>query len=197
MPRPLTKQEKAVVIDNMYKNGLLLIRTKKLKNITVEDITTASGIAKGTFYVYYKTKEEFMYEIIKKFEIDLMDNIIVAASDNADLKSKVVYIFKNLYLSSNSIAFSLTPEDVEWLLSKLPEKKVPEQEKAQNNFVLMFEALGIPTSKCTSTTIHYLADCLLHISSSSQVYNDEIGKQEALDIMINTIADYVCTLAQV
>lgn len=197
MPRPLTKQEKAVVIDNMYKNGLLLIRTKKLKNITVEDITTASGIAKGTFYVYYKTKEEFMYEIIKKFEIDLMDNIIAAASNNADLKSKVVYIFKNLYLSSNSIAFSLTPEDVEWLLSKLPEKKVPEQEKAQNNFVLMFEALGIPTSKCTSTTIHYLADCLLHISSSSQVHNDEIGKQEALDIMINTIADYVCTLAQV
>lgn len=197
MPRPLTKQEKEVVIDNMYKNGLLLIRTKKLKNITVEDITTASGIAKGTFYVYYKTKEEFMYEIIKKFEIDLMDNIIAAASDNADLKSKVVYIFKNLYLSSNSIAFSLTPEDVEWLLSKLPEKKVPEQEKAQNNFVLMFEALGIPTSKCTSTTIHYLADYLLHISSSSQVYNDEIGKQEALDIMINTIADYVCTLAQV
>lgn len=195
MPRPLTEIEKSTIMDIMYNKGIQLIRLKKLKSITVEDVTSASGIAKGTFYAYYKSKEEFLYEIINRFEIELMDQVAAVARGSGDLKSKVLFIFKNIYLASNSIAFSLQPQDVKWLLSKLPQKVNPHDQKTQNNFVTLFAVLGIPTAKCTSSTIHYLADCLLHISSSQLSFCDEDGRQETMNLLINTIADYVCTLA--
>lgn len=195
MPKPLTNEEKSAVMDTMYHKGIQLIREKKLKNVTVEDITSAAKIAKGTFYVYYKSKEEFLFQLIKRFETELMKNIVAAAKGDGDLKMKVVYIFKNIYLAPDSIAFSLKPEDVQWLLQKLPDKAEAERKKSQNNSVQIFDALGITTEKSKSTAIHYLSDCLLHISSSELVYYDESGKNEALDIMINTIADYICKLA--
>lgn len=195
MPKPLTPEEKTAVMDAMYHSGIQLIRTKKLKSITVEDITSAAGLAKGTFYVYYKSKEEFLYQLIKRFEAELMRNIVAAASSDGELKMKIIYIFKNIYLAPDSIAFSLAPEDVQWLLQKLPDKAGVEREKSQNNSVQIFEALGISTEKSKSTAIHYLSDCLLHISSSELVYYDEAGKEEAMDIMVNTIADYICRVA--
>lgn len=195
MPKPLTPEEKTAIINKMYRKGIQLIRIKKLKSITVEDITSAAGLAKGTFYVYYKSKEEFLFQLIKRFETELMQNIVMAAKGEGELKTKVTYIFKHIYLASDSIAFSLTPEDVEWLLHKLPDKADPERDKSQNNSALILGALGISSEKCKSTTIHYLADCLLHIASSELVYYDKAGKEEAMDIMVNTIADYICRLA--
>ena len=194
MPKPLTEEQKLATMDVMYQKGLHLVRTKKLKNITVEDVTSAAGIAKGTFYVYYKSKEEFLYQLLNRFEIELTESVAAAAHSDGTLKSKVSHILKDIYLAQDSIAFSLSPEDVAWLLSKLPPHITAQKETGQNNFVLLFLALGIQPCKCTSSTIHHLADCLGHIASSQFAACEDAGKLEAIDIMVNSIADYVCKL---
>lgn len=43
--------------------GEKLIVEKGFDNISVEDITQACGVAKGTFYVYFKRKEDIVQEI--------------------------------------------------------------------------------------------------------------------------------------
>ncbi|MBQ7409298.1 MAG: TetR/AcrR family transcriptional regulator, partial [Alphaproteobacteria bacterium] len=42
----------------LLKTGQKLIMRKGLSNISVEDITNAAGVAKGTFYTYFKRKED-------------------------------------------------------------------------------------------------------------------------------------------
>ncbi len=68
----------------MNKKDLIVFSTKKLilergyKNISVEDITKDAGIAKGSFYTYFKSKnlvidyilEEFIVNLKKDFNID-------------------------------------------------------------------------------------------------------------------------------
>lgn len=196
MPKPLTEEQKSATMDVMYKKGLKLIRTKKLKNITVEEITSAAGIAKGTFYAYYKSKEEFLYQLLNRFETELMEKVATAAHSESTLKGKVLHIFKDIYLAEDSIAFSLDTEDVDWLLGKLPAYITAQNKTSQNNFLVMFLELGIQPCKCTSSTIHYLADCLRHISSLQFPACEDAGKQEAIDILVNSIASYVCKLAE-
>lgn len=68
----------------LNKKDLIVFSTKKLilergyKNISVEDITKDAGIAKGSFYTYFKSKnlvidyilEEFIVNLKKDFNID-------------------------------------------------------------------------------------------------------------------------------
>ena len=68
MPRKLTEDEIQQQKDYMYQKGIFLIKEKGVMNITLEDITRASQMAKGSFYRYYKTKEMFLYEVIKRNE---------------------------------------------------------------------------------------------------------------------------------
>ena len=41
----------------------LLIREKGIDNVSVDDITKQAGVAKGSYYVYFKKKEDIVGEI--------------------------------------------------------------------------------------------------------------------------------------
>ncbi|MBR1618075.1 TetR/AcrR family transcriptional regulator, partial [bacterium] len=42
-----------------------LIKQKGFYKLNIEDITQSAGVAKGTFYTYFKHKEEIVLEICK------------------------------------------------------------------------------------------------------------------------------------
>lgn len=48
----------------MLENGFQLIKHFGLKKTSISDIAKASGIAAGTFYNFFQSKEEFVYHII-------------------------------------------------------------------------------------------------------------------------------------
>ncbi len=68
----------------LLKTGQKLIMKHGLSNISVEDITNAAGVAKGTFYTYFKRKEDIVFEICRepfaqiaeRFHADLEQDII-------------------------------------------------------------------------------------------------------------------------
>lgn len=48
----------------MMEKGFQLIKRNGLKKTTIEDVTKESGIARGTFYNFFESKEEFVYNIV-------------------------------------------------------------------------------------------------------------------------------------
>lgn len=55
--------------------GKRLIASKPISSITVQDITRACGIAKGTFYCYFKSKEELCAHLALMPGTDLIEAI--------------------------------------------------------------------------------------------------------------------------
>src|SRR6059036_3930333 len=49
---------------------------------TVDDITRAAGVAKGTFYLYFREKREIYYEVIRGF-LQLIKDIGRSVTDAA------------------------------------------------------------------------------------------------------------------
>ncbi len=47
----------------LLETGEKLIRERGFDSVSVEDITTACGVAKGTFYTYFKRKEDIVQEL--------------------------------------------------------------------------------------------------------------------------------------
>ncbi len=55
--------------------GLELIKEKGFNAINVEDITKKAGVAKGTFYIYFKRKEDIVMEISRTPFGEIADNV--------------------------------------------------------------------------------------------------------------------------
>ena len=47
--------------DKLYETALKLINQKGFENVSVEDITQTAGVAKGTFYHHFDSKENLLY----------------------------------------------------------------------------------------------------------------------------------------
>ena len=52
-----------------------LLKVNGFKALSVEDITSAAGVAKGTFYVYFKHKEDIIAEICRGYFKAIEDEI--------------------------------------------------------------------------------------------------------------------------
>ncbi len=60
--------------DRLIKEGIELIYKNGYSQTKISDITKKAGVAHGTFYVYFASKEKFFMEILKMSRKDLVSN---------------------------------------------------------------------------------------------------------------------------
>ena len=75
----------------IYTTACSLIEEKGFANVSVEDITHACGVAKGTFYVYFKRKEEIIFECCKEWFSDVDRK---AREHKGTIIAKLAFYFK-------------------------------------------------------------------------------------------------------
>lgn len=191
MPKIVTEEEKNQLREAMYHETIQLIQTKGLKRITVEDIIHAVGIAKGTFYNHYPSKEELLFHVIQKSEKELFHRVLSIDFQTGDFYETVRKTFKEIYLAEDSIVLYVQPEDITSLISKLSEKtKQSIKEKQTNNFQQIAALFGIDQSDPhVFGVVSYLMDCLQFTATNSD-YGRE-ARQTALEIIIDSLADFL------
>ncbi|WP_339291631.1 TetR/AcrR family transcriptional regulator [Paenibacillus sp. FSL W8-0187] len=191
MPKIVTEHEKDMVREAMFTQGIELIRKKGVKRITVEDITSATHIGKGSFYSYYNSKEELLYSIIKKSESRMFERVEALLSENANLNERLVKVLKEIYLAADSIVLYVSPSDIELLLRKLPAEVADrEASKSNNYFSRTLSLCGIDESRCEMDVLAYLMNAL-HFVGSTDMSFGERGREKALDFLVHAIADYM------
>jgi AcrR family transcriptional regulator len=191
MPKIVTEHEKDMVREAMFTQGIELIRKKGVKRITVEDITSATHIGKGSFYSYYNSKEELLYSIIKKSESRMFERVEAVLSENTNLNERLVKVLKEIYLAADSIVLYVSPSDIELLLRKLP-GEVADREASKSNdyFSRTLSLCGIDESRCEMDVLAYLMNALHFVGSTDMTFGER-GREKALDILVHSIADYM------
>lgn len=53
---------------NIYHAALELIESKGYDNVSIEDIAQKANTAKGTFYLYFKSKQDLIYHTIEMYD---------------------------------------------------------------------------------------------------------------------------------
>lgn len=182
MPRKLTEDEIQEQKDYMYQKGIFLIRKKGIRNVTLEDITNESQMAKGSFYHYYQSKELYLYEVIKRNEAYFFSKMI----SEKDMKKS----FEKYFLSDEFLFAYLVPEDLDYLLRRLPkEYREKEQNKSQSNFQLVSQMLGIEMTQENYGTLSYLMDGLQAVLRSPGNYGEE-GRKRAAKMIVEDISAF-------
>lgn len=135
MPKIVSEEERKLTQEAIYEKTVRLIKDKGIRTVTIDDIVTAVGIGKGSFYTYYPSKEACLFEVIKRCEKEAFSRMEKMLSSGYSDREKIIQLLKEIFVSRDSLVTSINQLDVEVLLRKLPpEYRVEENEKSENNF---------------------------------------------------------------
>lgn len=101
MPK-FSKQEKQLISQKLVTVAEKLFCAHGLKKVTVEEITKAAGIAKGSFYAFYPSKEELYFHLLVNCQKDLWQKMAEYLKQHHALKPRdlvnetLIYLFKLL-----------------------------------------------------------------------------------------------------
>lgn len=177
--------------NTMYENGYKLIIKHGIKKTLVEDITKVTGIAKGTFYNFFESKELFIYEIImyKRSCVKSKLNQIILEKGKLDRESLKNFII-DLTFGDNNIYNYLNDEDIAGLELKVP-SSTSSKAFDQDIALMILNSIDIgDRNNCDYKIIANYIKILSLVVSNKKKLNDEV-LQPTIDLIINSVLDYI------
>ena len=98
-----------------------LLKANGFNALCVEDITKAAGVAKGTFYVYFKHKEDIVAEICRGYFKEIEDEI--SGMFDSDLVEKLSLYFDNFMKAVELYGINICRE---WIRASIDPKTAPD-----------------------------------------------------------------------
>ncbi|MFH1853134.1 MAG: TetR/AcrR family transcriptional regulator [Candidatus Neomarinimicrobiota bacterium] len=127
MVKSFEPQVRERIRQDLLEKGRELFAIYGLKKTSVEDIATRVGISKGSFYNFFRSKEELFFEIVEEeehFRDSLLSELINSANDT---RSALKQMFARALeiVDDNKIMEKLyQPGVYEHLLRKIPAEKL-------------------------------------------------------------------------
>ncbi len=129
--RVFTDEQREKLRTVMLEAGFPLIKECGVTHTTITKITDAAGIAKGTFYHFWKNKEEYLAELIRYHRQKMLPMLIgedvLAGKRKLGREDARIY-FRHLVDKEKSIYANMTLEDESKLVSKTSDFD-PDEEK--------------------------------------------------------------------
>jgi len=132
MARGFTDREREIIRNDLVATGRELFGTFGLKKTSIEDLTKAVGIAQGSFYTFFNSKEELYLEVMDR-EGEAIKQKLLKEENIKDL-TRVRYksFFKKVFeiVNSNPIIRQMFfEEEVDILIRKIPPEEMKEYNK--------------------------------------------------------------------
>lgn len=137
MPKIYSETERTDIKDNLKREANILMIERGIKKTTVDELVKRAGIPKGTFYLFYPSKEMLLFECIQDFHneadkiiSDGMEQIIRKYKSrtkgkrfsNECLDEITDVLMEAINITRGScLKIMLDPESMNLLISKLPE----------------------------------------------------------------------------
>ena len=116
MPIAFTEEEMTKLRHELILAGIRLSRELGLQRMSVEKITSAVGIAKGSFYIFFDSKEDFILEIADYANRETEKMLLAALNGRRQMSAHEFISFFNMYIHSDyDLMGGLTVNDFFWL----------------------------------------------------------------------------------
>lgn len=124
--RVFTEEERAKYREKMLDAGFDLLKQYGMTHMSVAKITEAAGIGVSTFYNFFSSKEEYVYEVMKYRRKMVPEFIKIALNGKEKAGPAETRTYLKMMIDEKYSVFpSLTPDDEQRLLDMLPEQARP------------------------------------------------------------------------
>ncbi|MFR8776596.1 MAG: TetR/AcrR family transcriptional regulator [Eggerthellaceae bacterium] len=116
MPTAFTDEELEHIRSALIQAGIRLSKELGLQRMSVEKLTAAVGIAKGSFYMFFGSKEDFILEVAEYTGAQTQKMLLSRLNGRRKMSAHEFMEFFSEYLHSDfDLMNGLTVEDFFWL----------------------------------------------------------------------------------
>lgn len=188
MPKSYTEQERAYIIERLKEEATDCLTKYGVKKTTVDELVKRVKIPKGTFYLFYPSKELLLFEVFlelhEKIELQLLEGFAQIEKDNITLEQMTDLIFRFYKIADESPLIKLlTSGDIELLARKLPKEAISEH-FVQDDFLIEKIFSMVPNVK--DKDVETFSTAFRNIFFT-MVYKKEMGEKnydESLKLLI-------------
>ncbi|OJG42171.1 hypothetical protein RV02_GL004077 [Enterococcus gilvus] len=194
LPRELTPDEKARNKQMLVDKGRALVYQYGIKKVSVDDVVASAGIAKGSFYHYFSSKDEFLYAIVYQIHRELFGRLKIIAERIKPLSSherrQTIKAFSDQFFSSNDMIFFVKEQqEIQRFLLRYSKEKMAELETYEKqNYRDFFAILEIEDKhpEIVQNYVHLLGFGMFHREVMIDTY-----LTETVHIMLDGLMDYL------
>ncbi|WP_026664966.1 TetR/AcrR family transcriptional regulator [Butyrivibrio sp. FC2001] len=191
MPKSYSDQEREYIVKRLKEEAVKCLSQYGVRRTTVDELVKRVGIPKGTFYLFYKSKELLLFEVIQE-QHDAINNDLAAALSvisrkaiTADTLTDLIFdFFKKT--EEMPILKLLDTDEVELLVRKLPKEVVEahlqDDTDTIGQMLSMFPVKKDVDVKAISAAFHAIYFATLHKADIGEDSYDE-----ALKILIRGV----------
>ncbi|UNC92008.1 TetR/AcrR family transcriptional regulator [Candidatus Contubernalis alkaliaceticus] len=182
MPKHFTSNEREIIYQRLIEAGKEYWERYGIKRTNVQDLARAAGISKGTFYLFFKSKELFFMEVLQKSHDQIKQQLMqVLMSEQGSLKerfvSAVMKLFEEIKLNPWMVRLMSGNGEYAYLIRKLPREKVEQHivgdDEDTKQLLEMLCITGDIDTKTVSAALRGLFFILLH--------RQEVGEEQVDD----------------
>ncbi len=149
MPKGFTDQEKKNIELSLISAGKDAFGRFGIKKTNVDELAKAAGISKGAFYMFFQSKEDLYFAILRYYETEIHRTIFkLIDNDFKDEQKKFKNVMKEIIATIEDDFFFqrlLAKKDYEYLRRRLSPEQV--QEALQSDIDFASRLAGIWKSK--------------------------------------------------
>lgn len=195
MPKKFSEQEKHWIRQKLLEIGKKSFETVGLRKTSVEDLTKATGISQGAFYIFFGSKEELFYEILLIEEETIREKLFQLLDSETELTKDSLQRFmlhSFRLMSENPLIRHMYVEgEFEQLIRKLPkeilERNFSEDEDALMPVIRKWQSAGILSGTRPELIVSMLRAVVL-----LSLHKKEIGEafySDTIELLVSVMAE--------
>lgn len=131
MPQIFTPEKKTEIKAQLLKEGREMMLERGITGMNIEELAASAGIAKGTFYNFFPSKQRFIIEIYNDYTDERLDALKAAAELKKGKLSvnEMLQWYMTLYKQQENPMFHISRRDMKWIREKIPSEELFRPEK--------------------------------------------------------------------
>lgn len=194
MTKAFSDKEKELIRNKLIEKGKELFDRYGLRKTSIGDLTNAVGIAQGSYYNFFQSKEELYFEIMEQEEKHMKSRLLSTHKVEENLTKQSLEAFLSdafgMIDESTFIKKLMNGEDYELLVRKLPEERIAKHIETDSDIltpmITMWQKQGAVIDRKPE-----VIGGLLRAVFTLALHKKEIGEdifQEVLELLIELIA---------
>lgn len=194
MPKKFDEQEKIRIRERMLAAGRDLISRYGLKKTNVEELAKGAGIATGTFYKFYRTKEALFFDLLEQEERTIREHLLGRHLNGPMTKRKFRQFMAESFrlMAENPIIREVLLNDqMESVLRKVPPERLENNFKEDRDFLLALIQEWQQSGSLMNARPELIVSMIRSIVLLS-LHKKEIGESifdDTLDLLIGAVAE--------
>jgi AcrR family transcriptional regulator len=160
-----------------------------VKKVSVDDITKAAGMAKGSFYQHFESKEKYLYALIHEIHGQMYLRVAQMIENKSDIMTDVRGFLMNLWAMPEMLFFSQNHDEIMEIFDSMPDCRLRSAKQMEEEMYARLLALaGIDTQRVKPDVVHNFLHMPCLLESSCMI---EEAVPETIDLMMDCLVSYI------